>query len=268
MEVWRLFLPATVSHRLLAMNDESFDEDFDFIEEETEVRLVIVRDPLAPWNKLMYRFNDKLYYWVLKPVSKGYGFVLPQPVRTGIRNFFYNIKAPIRIVSCVLQGKGKKAVAEIEKFVINSTAGVLGFANPVKKYPRLNPSPEDLGQTLGRYGIGNGIYLVWPVLGPSTLRDTFGFAGDQLFLNPVSYVKPLEARIGTNALERVNSTSLTLGDYESFKDAARQTLRGISKRLYPISEQPVIGIINRFNSFFETWKRFPAFSLNRSRPIL
>ena len=212
-------LPGTdTSHAIESENDE-FDEDFDFLENDVEIKPIAVKDPLSPWNRLMFKFNDKLYFWVLKPVAKGYGAVLPQMARTGINNFFYNIKAPIRIAGCLLQGKGGTAINEISRFTINSTFGVLGFANPVKKYPHLNPSPEDLGQALGHYGIGNGIYLVWPFLGPSTLRDTVGSVGDH-FLNPVSYIKPMEAGIGVVALERVNKTSLTIGDYESLKESA------------------------------------------------
>jgi phospholipid-binding lipoprotein MlaA len=97
--------------------------------------------------------------------------------------------------------------------------GVLGFGNPAKKYPELNPSEEDLGQTLGAYGIGNGLYIVWPILGPSTLRDSVGLVGD-LLLNPVSYVEPTEAAIGITGYETVNDTSFKIGDYESLKKAA------------------------------------------------
>jgi phospholipid-binding lipoprotein MlaA len=220
-----LFTPAMVLADSPAsratVNTETRDDDFDFIEEETKAPPIPIRDPLSPWNRMMFKFNDKLYFWVLKPVARGYGAVLPHMVRTGIKNFFYNLKAPIRVTSCVLQGKGEKAMAEISRFVVNSTAGGLCFADVAKKYPRLNTSPEDLGQTFGRYGIGNGIYLVWPFLGPSTLRDTLGFAGDQL-LNPVPYFVSAEENLEITALETINQTSLTIGNYESLKNAAIQ----------------------------------------------
>jgi len=103
--------------------------------------------------------------------------------------------------------------------MLNSTVGVLGFGNPAKKYPKLSPSEEDLGQTLGVYGIGNGFYVVLPFLGPSTLRDSVGLVGDG-FLNPVYYVKPMEAALGIKAYEILNETSFKIGDYESLKKAA------------------------------------------------
>ena len=178
-----------------------------------------VADPIAPWNRAMFHFNDKLYFWVLKPLAKGYRAVIPRLARTGIQNFFTNLTTPIRLVGCLLQGKGNAAAFEFSRFVVNTTVGVLGFGNPAKNYPELNPPEEDFGQTLGSYGIGNGFYIVWPFLGPSTLRDSVGRFGD-FFLNPVSYVQPLEAYLGVRGFDVVNETSFRIGDYESFKDAA------------------------------------------------
>ena len=103
--------------------------------------------------------------------------------------------------------------------MVNSTVGVLGFVNPAKRWPELSPSEEDLGQALAIYGIGDGFYIVWPVLGPSTLRDSVGMVGDW-FLDPVSYVEPFEAYLGVWTLENVNDTSFRIGDYESLKEAA------------------------------------------------
>jgi phospholipid-binding lipoprotein MlaA len=120
----------------------------------------------------------------------------------------------------MLQAKGKAAAVEFSRFVVNTTIGVLGFGSPADKYPKLAPpDSEDLGQTLGNYGLGNGFYLVWPILGPSTLRDSIGRAGD-FFLDPVSYVEPTEASIGIRAFDTVNNTSFHIGDYESLKKSA------------------------------------------------
>jgi len=199
--------------------EDSLDNNLDFFDEETEEEVVQVADPLSPWNRAMFHFNDKLYFWVLKPLSRGYRAVIPTPVRSGVKNFFYNITMPIRMVSCILQGKGRAASAELTKFLINSTVGVLGCGNPAKRWPELNTSEEDLGQTLASYGIGNGFYIVWPILGPSTLRDSVGMIGDW-FLNPVSYVQPTEAHLEIRAVETVNKTSFRIGDYESLKEAA------------------------------------------------
>jgi len=195
------------------------DGNLDLFDEGTEKEVVQVADPLSPWNRAMFHFNDKFYFWVLKPLTRGYSAVIPPPARGGVKNFFHNLTMPIRMVSCILQGKGRAASAELTRFLINSTVGVLGFGNPAKRWSELNPGDEDLGQTLATYGIGDGFYIVWPILGPSTLRDSVGMIGDW-FLNPVSYVHPTEAYLGIRAIDTVNETSFRIGDYESLKEAA------------------------------------------------
>lgn len=194
--------------------------DEDFFEEEFEEDKVEVADPLSPWNRAMFHFNDKLYFWAVKPLARGYKAVAPEFFRTGVKNFFRNITTPIRLANCILQAKGKAAAVEFSRFIVNTTIGVLGFGSPADKYPRLAPpDAEDLGQTLGNYGLGNGFYLVWPILGPSTLRDSIGRAGD-FFLDPVGYVEPAEASMGIRGFDMVNNTSFRIGDYESLKKSA------------------------------------------------
>lgn len=195
------------------------EKELDTLYAEAEAGVVHVADPIAPFNRAMYHFNDKLYFWVLKPVARGYRYVVPTPLRDAVRNFFSNLITPVRLVNCILQGKFYSAGTEFTRFVVNSTAGMLGFADPARNNPQLTPKDEDLGQTLGKYGIGNGFYIVWPFLGPSTLRDTVGMAGD-LFLNPVAYVQPSEAAFGISALKKVNTTSFHIGDYEAIKEAS------------------------------------------------
>lgn len=197
-------------------NDE-FDDEFEGEFEEDKVQ---VADPFSLWNRAMFHFNDRLYFWVIKPLARGYKTVTPDFFRTGVKNFFHNITTPVRMVNCILQAKGDAAVREFSRFIINSTIGVLGFGSPADKYPEFaSPDEEDLGQTLARYGIGNGFYIVWPILGPSTLRDTIGMAGD-FYLNPVNYVEPAEASMGIKGFDKINATSFRIGDYESFKKAA------------------------------------------------
>jgi phospholipid-binding lipoprotein MlaA len=200
-------------------DDDFSNDEFDLFNDEFEEDKGHVADPLAVWNRAMYHFNDKFYFWALKPVARGYRAVVPSPVRIGVKNFFTNLTTPIRMVNCILQWKWQAANAEFARFLINSTVGVLGFGNPAKKFPKLNPSEEDLGQTLGAYGIGDGFYVVWPFLGPSTMRDSVGLVGDG-FLNPVYYVEPMEAALGIKSYEILNETSLKIGDYESLKKAA------------------------------------------------
>lgn len=196
------------------------DLDDDFFEDEFEEEQAQIADPISMWNRAMFHFNDKLYFWVLKPLARGYKAVTPDFFRTGVKNFFRNLTTPIRLVNCALQGKGEAFGIEFARFVMNTTVGVLGLGNPADNYPRLiRPDEEDLGQTLGKYGIGNGFYIVWPVIGPSTLRDTVGLAGDW-FLNPVSYIDPQEASWGVWSFDQVNQTSFRIGDYEALKKAA------------------------------------------------
>jgi phospholipid-binding lipoprotein MlaA len=211
-----------VQKDLPGVGAEFLDDNLDFLDEEDgDVEDDIqIADPLAPWNKVMFQFNDKLYFWMLKPVAKGYRAVVPHVVRNSVKNFFVNLAFPARFVNSLLQAKDQNATDELGRFLFNSTVGVLGFWDAAGKfYPDLKPVSEDLGQTLGRYRMGNGFYIVWPVLGPSTLRDSVGLFGDR-FLNPVTYVEPTEASLGISAYDKVNGISFRIGDYEALKDAA------------------------------------------------
>lgn len=201
-------------------NVDNIGDEFDQFDDEFETDAIRVADPLAPLNRAMFHFNDKFYFWILKPVAKGYRAVIPETARVGVQNFFNNLMTPVRLANCLFQGKIGAAGAELGKFVVNTTEGILGFRNAARKYPGLNPGKEDLGQTLANYGIGNGFYIVWPFLGPSTLRDTVGMIGD-LFLNPVAYyVDSPKAYIGIRAYDILNNTSLRIGDYEAIKEAS------------------------------------------------
>lgn len=220
---------------VIAANPDASGGDFlnndpDFLKEEAEEEkkeeIIRIADPLYYWNKGMFHFNDKLYFWFLKPVAIAWRAVVPAMARAGIQNFFHNLEMPVRFVNCLLQGKFETAGDEFAGFIVNSTEGFLGFGNPAKNYPELTSGNEDLGQTLGTYGIGNGLYLVWPFFGPSTLRDTFGMAGDR-FLKPVSYIQPVEASLGITGCRIINETSLRIGDYETFKKAAIEPYEGL-----------------------------------------
>jgi phospholipid-binding lipoprotein MlaA len=198
---------------------DSYDDTFDEFEEEFSAKQVTISDPLQPVNQLMFNFNDFLYFRAAKPVIKGYSGIVPKPVRIGINNFFDNLLAPGRFVNCILQRKCSSAGREFNRFAINSTIGVLGFGDPALDKWDIKSTKEDLGQTLALYGFGDGFYIVWPFLGPSTCRDSIGMGGDA-FLNPVRYVKPTEASIGISVFNITNNGSFHIGDYESFKEAA------------------------------------------------
>ena len=144
-------------------------------------------DPLYHWNKFWFGFNHLFYSGLMRPIAVSYAFVVPKPVRSGLTNAYQNFIFPIRFLNALLQLDFKKASKEFGRFMINSTIGIGGLVDVAKADPNLAPGNEDFGQTLGFYGIGDGIYIVWPFLGPSTLRDTVGLAGDAA-ANPLTWI--------------------------------------------------------------------------------
>ncbi|HXX56501.1 MAG TPA: VacJ family lipoprotein [Thermodesulfovibrionales bacterium] len=187
-------------------------------EEEVSAGAVIA-DPFEPLNRIAFGFNDKLYFWFMKPASKVYNRLVPEAVRVAVRNFFYNIATPVRFVNCLLQAKFKAAGNELFRLGVNSTMGFGGFFDLAKTGYNVGSSEEDLGLTLGHYGIGNGFYMVLPFLGPSSLRDTVGIAGDA-FLNPEHYITPIGDAIAVAGYDYFNRNSLRIGEYEDLKEAA------------------------------------------------
>jgi phospholipid-binding lipoprotein MlaA len=209
-----LFTGLLLNSPLLVRAQEKGEED-----QAQEEIMDVISDPLEPLNRVFFEFNDKLYFYALKPIATGYKAVLPEPARTGVSDFFNNLSFPIRFANCLLQGKVEGAAMEFARFVINTFMGLGGFIDVAtnegfKKYD------EDLGQTFGAWGAGPGFYICWPFLGPSSARDTIGLVGDA-FLDPVNYAfdETIET-ISLRAYYVINRTSLTLGDYESLKEAA------------------------------------------------
>jgi len=175
------------------------------------------RDPLESFNRGVYVFNDTLDNVILKPVATGYRAVLPQFARTGIRNFFSNLDDITVLINGLLQLKLPQALSDTGRFVINSTAGVLGFVD-VATHLGLEKHNEDFGQTLGYWGVGSGPYLVLPLLGPSSFRDGIGRVGD-MYTDVVWYIDTIRLRnilLGT----RVVSNREQLLDTEKIVDAA------------------------------------------------
>ncbi len=203
--------PAATDESATGHADQSADEEFE--EEKT------IPDPLEKWNRIMFTVNDRLYFWVLKPAAQGYNKVVPEWGRVRVRNIFKNAAMPIRFVNCVLQLKFHSAAKEIGRFLVNSTGGIGGMFDVLADNPNAQMSDRDLGQTLGKYGIGDGFYLVWPFFGPSSMRDTAGLAGDS-FLDPINYLPHWETSAAVNAYKQLNATSLRLGQYEDFKESA------------------------------------------------
>ncbi|MGD2062731.1 MAG: VacJ family lipoprotein [Nitrospirota bacterium] len=176
---------------------------------------LVVRDPFERVNRAIFTFNDKLYFYVLKPVARVFRKV-PEPVRVSVGNFFSNLAAPIRVANNTLQGKIGPAGGELMRFIINTTIGIGGLFDPAKRYAGIPQFQEDFGQTLGRYGLGAGPYLVLPVLGPSNVRDGVGWVVDR-FLDPLTYVVDDREYWAAKGSDAVNTTSLDKDTYEGIK---------------------------------------------------
>ena len=194
------------------------------------------RDPLEPINRGIYHFNDGVDTMLFKPAAQVYQAVLPQFVRTGVHNFFSNINDVIVALNNLLQGKFLNAVSDVGRIALNSTVGLLGVID-VATEVGLEKHNEDFGQTLGHWGIGDGAYLVIPILGPSNVRDAFGLFVD-FKTDPITYVDPSRDRNILWGVRFVNrraelldtSTILeaaALDPYEFVRDAYLQRRRNL-----------------------------------------
>ncbi len=201
-----------------ASDEDEFEDDIDIALETT-----FVKDSMPSYNRAIFTFNDKAYYYAIRPVSNGYKFVVPEKARVGVRNFFTNVRMPIRFFNCLFQGKFKGAGTEFARLVINSTVGVAGFSDAAKKHFNLEKQDEDFGQTLGNYNCGAGTFIELPLLGPSNVRDTVGLVAD-IALDPVTllafFVSPY-ASTGVKAYDVINEVSIDKGDtYEALVEDA------------------------------------------------
>jgi phospholipid-binding lipoprotein MlaA len=215
-----------------ADEDDGDDEDFDDDDEYAD-DVVQINDPLYRLNNEFYQLNDGLYVAILRPMAKGYNAVIPVEIRTCVKNFFYNLRFPIRFVNCLLQAKGLKAMEEFATFFLNSTVGFAGIADVASYYDNLPPSPEDLGQTLAVWGAGNGFYIMIPILGPYTLRDSARFI-DSFFLDPVSWLRykrfggySWQTRLAITAYDKFNELSFQIDDIDALKKAAFDPYVGV-----------------------------------------
>lgn len=182
----------------------------------------IIADPLEPWNRFWFHFNDVFFLYVAKPLYKGYDFIMPREFQSGLKNFLTNMLFPVRFVNSLLQGKFKGAGVEFGRFIVNSTVGFGGFIDAAKGRKAVvdvDPAGEDLGQTLGYWGFGQGFYIVWPIIGPSSARDTVGLAGD-VFLNPSFYLHARDVAMVGNATLRFNTLGDILPMYENVTEVA------------------------------------------------
>jgi phospholipid-binding lipoprotein MlaA len=212
-------VPGTAASDVPSTGPDADTDDFESVMGTPSSERATIADPLEPYNRAMFTFNDRMYFWLLKPVAQGYKAVVPEPARVSVSNFFYNLRYPVRAVSCLLQFDFSCFAIVSARFVINTTLGIAGFFDVASSDENLPKRDVDLGQTLGIYGVGQGFYFIWPVVGPSSPRDTVGLVGD-FFLYPVSYLDPWYVWLAVRGYQEINATSLVIGDYEAFKEAA------------------------------------------------
>ena len=207
-----------------ARTDEaaSASQATDLLDDYDTAPLQAIADPLEPWNRFWFHFNDIFYLYVARPVYNGYTVVMPEEFQSGLSNFFSNLLFPKRFLNALLQGKVQAAGVEFGRFLVNTTVGFGGFIDAAKgrkAVVAVDPSGEDLGQTFGMWGIGTGFYMVWPFLGPSNVRDSIGMVGDWA-LEPTFYLQPWYASWGSAVGFRFNNLGDVLPTYENIKDVA------------------------------------------------
>lgn len=209
----------------LNQDRDDFNGELEGFFDEFEVEEIY--DPFSGYNRAMTTFNDKAYEYVIKPVAKGYKYVIHVEVRESVRNFFNNLYFPIRATNNLLQGKFYNTYEETGRFIINTTVGILGFFDPAKVHFNLEAHEEDFGQTLGFYGVGSGPHIVLPLLGPSNLRDLLSMYPDAL-LSPIDYTErsywtltdTWSEYLGARTFEEVNYISLDMEKYDEIKQDA------------------------------------------------
>ncbi len=176
------------------------------------------RDPFEGFNRAMYAVNETVDDALFKPVARVYKSVAPAPLRGMVRNFFANLEDPFIGVNSLLQGKPLDALTDWARFVFNTVFGLLGI-NDVASEMGLEKHNEDFGQTFGRWGAGDGPYLVLPFFGPSTLRDAGGLVLD-VAADPVSRHRPVDERNAATAVRVVSRRADLLDATRLLEEAA------------------------------------------------
>lgn len=239
----------SVNHDMVDENsglseDQEELDDWDELEEAADIW-----DPFEPFNRYMFTFNDKLYFWGVKPVATAYSWAIPEPLREGVENGWQNLAAPVRVANCLLQMKFRDAGVEAARFFINTIMGIGGIGDPAERIFNLHRVNEDMGQTFGTWGIGFGPYLVLPFIGPSCPRDAIGMLGD-------SYLYPLDYYIGrmwqdaaTRAGKELNCRSLHLGEYEDFEASSLDPYVAVRSAYYQFRQNATNSSSDDFKSF-------------------
>ena len=183
-------------------------------------------------SRVVFKFNMAFDDAILEPIAKGYN-KLPDPIKSGTSNFTSNIGTLLSIPNNILQGNFQQLGHSVGSFVVNSSIGILGFLNPAEKMG-LKPHKEDVGQTLGSYGLGTGCYFVLPILGPTTVRDSFGLLADT-FVDPFAHVTIREHELfgaSGNSLDYFTVKGTTALDFRADNDFNFESLEKNSLDLY------------------------------------
>lgn len=207
-----------------------------------------IDDPLMGFNRAMFAFNDVSYRYVMIPVAKAYNHTLPQPVRSGVSNFFANIKSPISIINHLLQGEGSKAGSTSLRFLINTTVGIVGIFDPAKDWWAIEEDNTGFADTLEQHGSGQGVFIVLPFLGPSDLRGSTGLVADYL-LNPIPYLT-----------EQPDTTIIMATDaMQNFSDKAESY-----EKIRAEAEDPYVFFRNMYLQGKQRDKQFPAIGTRKT----
>ena len=183
-------------------------------------------------SRAIFKFNMAFDEAILEPVAEGYN-KLPSAIKTGTSNFTSNIGTLLSITNNVLQGNFKELGHSVGSFIVNTSVGILGILNPAEKIG-LKPHKEDVGQTLGTYGIGPGCYFVLPILGPTSVRDTLGILADS-FVDPFAHITIREHELlgaSGNTLDYFAVKGTTAIDFRADNDTNLESLEKNSIDLY------------------------------------
>ena len=183
-------------------------------------------------SRAVFKFNMAFDDMILEPIAEGYN-KLPDPIKNGTSNFTSNIGTLLSIPNNLLQGNIKQLGHSVGSFVVNSTVGILGFLNPAEKMG-LKPHKEDVGQTLGLYGVNTGCYFVLPIFGPTTVRDSIGMLADT-FVDPFAYVTVREHEIfnvSGSSIDYFATKGTTAVDFRADNDLNFESLEKNSIDLY------------------------------------
>ncbi|WLE97667.1 MAG: VacJ family lipoprotein [Candidatus Electrothrix communis] len=189
-----------------AFYDEPLEEDAD-------------KDPFEGINRVVFTFNDYAFMWILNPLATGYSNLLPADIRGSIANVFYNLQEPMRFVNSLLQARFSDAGTLLTRFTVNSVGGVGGLGDPAAELG-FSRTEATFCQTMDKWGVPDGIFLMVPIMGPTTLRDVSGKIIDRFSLTPLYYnwAAGWEESVGIFMGKEVNNLSLHLGEYEMMKD--------------------------------------------------